>query len=104
MARPLFGDVGRGVMMWHGDWSGADWVLMSAAMLVFWAAVVAGVIWLVRTFAGDSGRKPGDGAPLDERSERSGRPSAREILDERYARGEMSDEEYRARRAVLTDR
>lgn len=91
-------------MMWHGDWSGADWVLMSVAMLVFWTAVVAGVIWLVRTFGGDSGREAGDGVAVDERSERSGRPSAREILDERYARGEISDEDYRARRAALTDR
>lgn len=90
-------------MMWHGDWSGADWVLMSLAMLVFWTAVVAGVIWLVRAFGRSAGRNPGDGVPLD-KAERSGRPSAREILDERYARGDMSEEEYRARRDVLAGR
>lgn len=31
----------------------------------------------------------------------TGRPSARQILDERYARGEIDDQEYRQRRAEL---
>ena len=73
-------------MMWHGDWSGADWALMSAAMLLFWTAVVFGVIWLVRTVG------------------RPGRRGAQDILDERYARGELTDEEYRARRDTLAAR
>ena len=87
--------------MWHGDWSGADWALMSVAMVLFWAAVVAGIVWLVRG-AGDGGRRPGDGISLD-KPDGSGRPSARDILDERYARGELTDEEYR-RRDVLSAR
>ena len=85
--------------MWHGDWSGADWALMSVAMVLFWAAIAAGVIWLVRT----AGRRSDERVPLDAH-EPSDRPSARDILDERYARGEMSDEEYRARRDVLSTR
>jgi uncharacterized membrane protein len=32
------------------------------------------------------------------------RPRAQDILDERYARGEISDEEYRTRRATLVAR
>ena len=35
------------------------------------------------------------------RGERSGRERARGILDERYARGEIDDEEYRTRLAGL---
>jgi len=31
----------------------------------------------------------------------TGQPSARQILDERYARGEIDDQEYRQRRAEL---
>ncbi|MBW0091940.1 SHOCT domain-containing protein [Pseudonocardia sp. KRD-184] len=42
-------------------------------------------------------RRPGtDTAPA------AGPTSARQILDERYARGEINDEEYRQRRDTLT--
>lgn len=42
-------------------------------------------------------RRPGtDTAPA------AGPSSARQILDERYARGEINDEEYRKRRTELT--
>jgi putative membrane protein len=53
-------------------------------MLAFWAALVLGAAWLVKAVfsAGESGRSHGA----------TGRP--REILDERYARGEISREEY----------
>jgi len=88
--------------MWHGSWSGADWALMSVAMLLFWAVVVAGVMWLVRT-GGNSGPRPGDRDSTDKPG-RPDRSSAQDILDERYARGELSDEEYRARRDVLSGR
>lgn len=88
--------------MWHGDWSGADWALMSVAMVLFWAAVIAGVIWLVRAIS-NGDRRSGDGVPL-RKSEHTGRSTARDILDERYARGELTDEEYRARRDVLSSR
>lgn len=88
--------------MWHDSWSGADWALMSVAMLLFWAVVVAGVIWLVRT-VGNSGPTPGDRDSTDKPSGPD-RSSAQDILDERYARGELSDEEYRARRDVLSGR
>jgi len=36
-------------MMWHGGWSGADWVLMGLVMLVFWTLVITGVLWLIGT-------------------------------------------------------
>ena len=85
--------------MWHGDWSGADWALMSVAMLLFWTAVVAGIIWLVRV----TGNRPGEQSPPNAPSG-PGRPTAREILDERYARGELTDEEYRTRRDAMSAR
>lgn len=87
-------------MMWHGNWSGADWVLMSVGMLVFWAAVVAGILWLVRSTSARSHSQP-DGVSLDKRGEPGG-PTARDILDSHYARGELSDVDYRARRDTLT--
>jgi len=90
------------MMMWHGNWSGADWVLMSVGMLVFWAAVIGGILWLVRTSGARTRSRPG-GVSLDKRGEPGG-PTARDILDSRYARGELSDDDYRARRDTLTTR
>ncbi len=74
---------------------------MGFGMLLFWALVVAGIVWLVRSTT----RPPtgdGRGVPLD--TDAAARPSAREILDERYARGEIGDEEYRTRRDTLSSR
>jgi putative membrane protein len=65
---------------WGMSWGG--WIFM----IVVLALLVAGVIWLVRGAAG----------PQDE-----GRDSARRILDERFASGDISPEEYEARRRAL---
>ena len=56
-------------------------------MLVVWVLFVAGVVWLVRGLAARSGAGAGQ--------------SARRILDERFALGELSAEEYQQRRRVL---
>jgi putative membrane protein len=66
--------------------SGDDWGHWWAVAPLFWAlwlAVIATVVWLVirRTRAGN----------------RSGLERAREILAERFARGELSADEYRER-------
>jgi putative membrane protein len=88
------------MIMWHGNWSGADWVLMSVGMLVFWAAVIGGILWLVRTTGARSHNHP-DGGSLNKRAEPDG-ATARDVLDSRYAGGELSDDDYRARRDTLT--
>lgn len=67
-----------------GRWSGAD--------VLFWGLIVTGIVWLVRAATNSSGRG-------DER--RDGRESARDILDERFASGELSAAEYRERRAAV---
>ncbi len=81
-------------MMWHtwgwgaGGWAG--WLLMAVAMVVFWGALIALAIWAVRSLgsnrADQSDRKPN---------------RAMEILEERYARGEIDRQELEERRAVL---
>jgi putative membrane protein len=70
---------------WRHGWgpgSGWGW-LWGPIVLLGWVAVIATVGWLVVR----SGR-PG---------ERSGVERAREVLAERYARGELTTEEYRER-------
>lgn len=71
--------------MWH--WGFDAW-WMGLTMILFWAGVIAVAIWAVRA--------------ADRRS--SGDPSGRralEVLEERYARGEIDDEEFERRRAML---
>lgn len=89
--------------MWHGDWNAADWLMMSFGMVVFWTVVVVGVVLLVKNYGtGSSGRA--EQMSLTKRSDSTQPSAARAILDERYARGELSDEEYLARRETLASR
>lgn len=65
----------------HMDGWGGGWMwLWGTLMMLSWVAIIAAAVWFV-------GRSR-DGA-------RTSR--AREILDERYARGELTTEEYRER-------
>jgi putative membrane protein len=78
--------------MWDtdGHMGGGWWVVMMLGMVIFWAAVVVGIVWLARGFAG--GRAP-PGEPRRETPE--------EILDRRFAQGDISADEYRERRETI---
>lgn len=85
--------------MWCGyGMGGAYWPLMGITMILFWGLIIAGVVALVR-YLGRTGRPdhPGGAGPA------AGRPQAREILDERFARGEIDAEEYRQRLDLLRE-
>ena len=75
------------MMDWYGNGMGAGgWVAMILAMAIFWGLVIlAGVM----IFRGSGNRSQSRGAL--------------EILDERFARGDINREEYEARRAVLRE-
>ncbi|QKW37033.1 SHOCT domain-containing protein [Actinomadura sp. NAK00032] len=82
--------------MGNGGWSGWMW-LWGTVMVLFWVAVIGAAAWLAARAATSSrARTPGSGRPGLER--------AREILAERYARGEISTEEYDERLANLDGR
>lgn len=54
-------------------------------MLVFWGVLIAGAVWLVKSIFPDARRAESRGK----------RPaSAQEILDQRYAGGEITREQY----------
>ncbi len=64
-------------------------------MLLFWGALIALGVWLVRALFPPAGQPP---APP------SGRDlNAREILDRRFARGEISREEYDLMRETISE-
>jgi len=73
---------------------------------IFWILLVAGVVTLgvvlVKAFSRDAGgnaRMHQQGPPRTG----AGPATARQILEERYARGEISTEEYRERRQILEE-
>jgi putative membrane protein len=73
------------ILAWHdhhGGWGPGPW--WPLAWLLFWGALVVGVLWWRR--------RP------------SVRRDAETVLAERYARGDITDEEYRHRRDVLSER
>lgn len=76
----------------HGGW-GWGWMgLMMVMMVLFWGAIIFGIFWVVRgTTRGEWGRRETPGE----------KESAVEILDRRFAEGEITPEDYRARREVL---
>ena len=76
------------MMYWHGDWNGWAWVVMVVSMLAFWALVVVGIWLAVRS----SVTPPADGSR-----------SAEETLRQRYAAGELDDEEFARRLHVLRE-
>lgn len=72
--------MGHGMIGWNLGWGmGPGWIVM----IVFWALVVFGIIALVRWLSGQG--------------QESNRPSesAIEILQGRYARGEISEKDFR---------
>lgn len=76
----------------HGGWG---WMsLMMVMMLLFWCAVIAGIVWLIR--GASWGGRP--------RERNVSKEAPLEILDRRFAEGEISEEDYRARREVLAGR
>ena len=83
------------MMYWYGSGlSGWGYALMTVSMILFWGAVIFGIVMLVRRF-GQRGQPPAEPRPLQflESPER--------LLAERFARGEIDEEEYRQRLAVL---
>ena len=78
----------------HGGWGWGWMSLMMAMMLLFWGAVIVAIVWLIR----------GTGPAASARERDVSRETPLEILDRRFAEGEISEEDYRARREVLAGR
>lgn len=76
------------MMGWYHDGTGwGGWLVMTIAMVAFWALVIIAVVALFR--GSTNGRDSTSGHdPMD-------------ILDQRFARGEIDEDDYHARAAVL---
>jgi putative membrane protein len=81
------------MMMWYGgDGGWVGWALMTVAMVVFWALLITAVVLLVRYLVSSqrAGANPAEGSA-----------HAENLLADRYARGEIDDDEYQRRIALL---
>lgn len=87
-------------MYWHDGMGMAGWWVLGLGMLLFWGVVIGGIVLLVRWAVSDRGAGGGATPPPADHWTAPG-PDARRILDERFARGEIDEEEYRRRRDVL---
>ena len=79
---------------WNNQGMGGGWwALMMVGTVVFWAVFVIGVVAFLRRYdprsAGLSTQSPAN--------------SAIEILKERFARGELTEDEYLRRRKLLEE-
>ena len=78
------------MMWWNNGMGWGGWIVLALTMVAFWSLVVFGVVAI---FRGDrdthlANHQPRERDPL-------------QILDERFARGEIDVDEYHARQKVL---
>ncbi len=69
-------------------WNGGFGMFGGLMMIVFWGAIIAAIILAVRWFM---------------EKDRASKSNAVDILKDRFARGEIDEEEYRKRKTVLDD-
>lgn len=78
---------------WHPGWGWGHMIFGGLMMIVFWGGVIVVIVLLVRWLgSGGAGHPsaPSRRTPLD-------------ILQERFAKGEIDKEEYEDRRKLLSD-
>ncbi len=76
------------MMHWGGDFGmgfGGGWIFM----ILFWGLIILGVVYLIQILLGSKSTE-------EKKSE-----SAQEVLEKRFAKGEMSKEEFENAIAVL---
>lgn len=74
------------------SWGSGNWAMM-AMMLLFAVLAVGTIVWVVRQSARPHHHLPTPCPATDDRAAR--------ILDERFARGEIDEDDYTSRRKLL---
>jgi putative membrane protein len=82
------------MMMDDGHWGWGSWVLTTLTTVVFWALVITAVVLLARYLLSLSQRTTGT-------TRAQGASNAEQVLAERYARGDIDDDEYKRRLGLL---
>lgn len=82
------------MMMDDGHWGWGSWILTTGTTIVFWALVITAVVLLARYLLSLSQRTTGT-------THATGPSNAEQVLAERYARGDIDDDEYKRRLGLL---
>ena len=77
------------MMDWNDGGGAGSWLIIFTIMIIFWGGVAWAVVAVVRR----------NGSPSGPTSQ--GQANALRILDDRFARGEIDEQEYRSLRAAL---
>lgn len=81
---------GPGYHSWGWGMMGGGWgIFMMLFMLLFWGAIIVGIVFLIRHLIHSSGAKTSGEDALD-------------ILRRRYARGEIEKAEFEEKKSDLT--
>lgn len=75
----------------YGSWGSGQWLAMVAMMAIFWGLLIALGVWAARGF------RTGRGTDTTPR----GFSGPDDVLADRFARGEIDEDELRRRRDVL---
>jgi len=82
------------MMGWYdGNFGWAGWLVMTLLMLAFWALLIFGGLAVFRSMRRDD---------QPDRSQPDGPSDAQRLLDERFARGELDEDDYTRRRELLS--
>ncbi len=81
--------------MWNGGGWGWGWIVGAVVLVVLFALVITAIILTVRYLSGGGGHR-GPGSPHQAQG-------AEDVLGERFARGEIDEDEYRRRMTTLQE-
>jgi len=86
------------MMMWYAGngWGWAGWILMAVGMVAFWGLVITALVLLIRYLASPRGTTANPPPAFTQ-------TRAEDLLAERFARGEIDDDEYRQRLESLRE-
>ena len=81
--------------MWNGGGWGWGWIVGAVVLVVLFALVITAIILTVR-YLSEGGGHRGPGSPQQAWG-------AEDVLGERFARGEIDEDEYRRRMSALQE-
>ena len=79
---------------WHPDWGWGHMIFGSLMMILFWGGIILLIILAVRWIGG---------GPSGEHASPAARKTPVDILQERFARGEIDKDEFEERKRLLSD-
>jgi putative membrane protein len=81
--------------MWNGGWGWGGWILMIFVMVLFWAVVITAIVLAIRYLTGGGGQRNA--------ANFGSARAAEDVSAERFARGEIDEDDYRRRVTTLRE-